>query len=300
VTTNIEHSVRARLQNYARSSHRPFQEVLQFYGLERFLYRFSRSGYSEKFLLKGALMLRVWGAEESRPTRDIDLLSHVGNEIGGLENIIRDACGIPVEDDGLLFDHETVTGAIIKEHADYQGARVKFTGFLNKTRIPMQIDIGFGDVVHPAAKEQFYPTLLEFPAPQLRMYPRETVIAEKFEAIVSLATANSRMKDFFDIWLLSRQFHFDGSVLSDAIARTFRNRGTEVEVEPVGLTSSFTTSETARIPWAAFLRKSNLESKASTLEEIRKPLREFLLPVAAAVAEGRKFDKKWSPPGPWR
>ena len=297
---NMEESVRTRLKNEARTSGRPFQEVLQYYGLERFLYRLSQTSYSEKFLLKGALMLRVWGAAESRPTRDIDLLGYLDNEIDLLESIVRETCQISVQDDGLVFDSETVSGKTIKEQADYEGVRVTFAGFLGRTRIPMQIDIGFGDAVYPAAEKRRYPTLLEFPAPTLRMYPRETVVAEKFEALVKLGTINSRMKDFFDIWLLSRQFDFDGRTLADAFMRTFENRRTNIEAEPVGLTTEFTTSETVRLPWIAFLRNAGLKSAPSTLEEIREPLREYLLPVAAALAKDRTFDKKWIAPGPWR
>jgi len=190
--SNTEHSVRARLQNLARSSDRPFQEVLQYYGLERFLYRLSQSPYAGRFLLKGALMLRVWGAADVRPTRDIDLLGFVDNDIPPLVDIMKEACEIGVVDDGLQFEASTVVGKRIKEGADYQGVRIKFTAFLGKTRIPMQIDLGFGDVVHPAPLEQPYPTLLEFPAPQLRMYPREALVAEKFEAILNLGTTVQR------------------------------------------------------------------------------------------------------------
>lgn len=147
MTTNVAASVRARLANRARESQRPFQEVLQYYGLERFLYRFSRTHHSSQFLLKGALMLRVWGAPGSRPTRDIDLLGYVNNDITNLEAIARQACDISVEDDGLHFDPSTVAGARIKEEAEYEGVRLKFTGFLENARIPMQLDIGFGDEV---------------------------------------------------------------------------------------------------------------------------------------------------------
>ncbi len=228
MTRNVAASVRARLANVARESRRPFQEVLQYYGLERFLYRFSRTEHRSHFLLKGALMLRVWAAPETRPTRDIDLLGFVKNDIEYLEAIVREACN---------FDAASVTGERIKEDADYEGIRIRFTGLLENARIPMQIDIGFGDAVYPAAREISYPTILNCPAPSLRMYPRETVVAEKLEAIVFLGTVNSRMKDFYDIWLLARQFEFSGTDLATAIGKTFEKRGTALDPNPIALTS---------------------------------------------------------------
>lgn len=299
MTKNIAVSVRARLSNKARESGRPFQELLQYYGLERFLYRLSRSEHAERFLLKGALMLRVWGAPSSRPTRDIDLLGFLDNEIATLEGIMRDACDIEVDDDGLRFDAASVAGQRIKEDADYAGVRIKFVGHLEKARIPMQIDVGFGDVVHPRPQEQDYPTILDLPAPRLRMYPRETVVAEKFEAMVYLGTLNSRFKDFFDIWLLSRSFDFDGIDLAAAFQKTFAHRGTALSVDPVALTPAFTTTYNTQKQWAAFVKRANLGEATATFDQIREPLREFLLPVASALTAGESFSRRWSAPGPW-
>ena len=160
----------------------------------------------------------------------VRFLGFVENEVEGLEAIVREACQEDVDDDGLHFDGETVAGERIKEDADYEGVRMRFTGFLENARIPMQMDVGFGDVVHPSARESSYPTILNFPAPRLRMYPRETVVAEKLEAMVFLGTVNSRMKDFYDIWLLARQFEFSGTDLAVAIARTFAKRGTALDM----------------------------------------------------------------------
>jgi len=299
VTRNVAASVRARLTNVARESRRPFQEVLQYYGLERFLYRFSRTEHRSRFLLKGALMLRVWAAPETRPTRDIDLLGFVKNDIAYLEAIIRDACNFEVEDDGLNFDAASVTGERIKEDADYEGIRIRFAGLLEKARIPMQIDIGFGDAVYPTAQEMSYPTILNFPAPSLRMYPRETVVAEKLEAMVFLGTVNSRMKDFYDIWLLAQRFEFSGTDLAVAIARTFAKRGTALDANPIALTEAFTNAEATRNQWAAFLRRSNLVDTPATLEEIREPLRRFLIPVVDAITKDQEFTGTWPVGGPW-
>ena len=299
MSSNLAASVRARLSNQAKEKKRPFQELLQYYGIERFLYRFSQSQHSSRFLLKGALMLRVWGAPGSRPTRDIDFLGYVDNEIETLESVVREVCTVDVEEDGVRFDAATVVGERITEDADYEGVRIRFTGFLEKARIPMQIDVGFGDVVHPGSEQKDYPTILNFPAPRLRVYPRETVVAEKFEAMVYLGTVNTRMKDFFDIWLLARQFDFDGAELARAIGKTFDNRGTELDPNPVALTAVFAKAENTQKQWAAFVRRSKLADAPATLEEIREPLRQFLVPVATAVAEGRDFTDRWGAPGPW-
>ena len=199
MSENVAASVRARLANQARAGGRPFQEILQYYGLERFLYRLSKSEYRERFILKGALMLRVWDAPMTRPTRDIDFLGYTENSIDSLENMIRAICALEVEDDGLDFDPQGVKGERIKEDADYSGVRIKFSGLLEWAKIPMQLDIAFDDVVYPTIDESAYPSLLSYPAPILRMYPRETVVAEKFQAMVYLGTINSRMKDFYDI-----------------------------------------------------------------------------------------------------
>lgn len=300
MTSNIAASVRARLTNRAKASHRPFQEVLQHYGLERLLYRLAQSPHRSRFLLKGALLLNAWNAPVSRPTRDIDLLGYAENDIAPLEQMFRDVCEVAVVDDGLRFDATTLVGSRIKEDADYQGVRLTFVAFLEKARIPMQIDIGFGDVVNPSAEERDYPTLLDFPAPHLRMYPRETVVAEKFEAMVQLGTLNTRMKDFFDLWLLASRFDFTGAELAQAIEKTFANRGTQLDAEPVALTPAFTASANTQKQWAAFVKRSQLETAPQTLDEVRELLRSFLLPVATTVLAAQVFSARWSAPGPWQ
>ena len=300
MTANLAASARSRLANRARSSHRPFQEVLQHYGLERLLYRLAQSPHRTRFLLKGALLLNAWNAPVSRPTRDIDLLGYAENDVAAMEAIFREICNLTVADDGLRFDASTLVGRQIKEDADYQGVRITFVAFLENARIPVQIDIGFGDVVHPGAEERDYPTLLDLPAPHLRMYPRETAIAEKFEAMVNLGTLNSRMKDFFDIWLLARQFNFTGADVPLAIERTFENRGTPLETEPVALTPSFTGAEGTQKQWAAFVKRSHLDSAPKTLDETRELLRQFLLPVATAIVSKQVFSAHWAAPGPWQ
>lgn len=168
---NLTASVRGKLQNKSVGINRSFSEILQYYGMERFLYRFSKSEYAEKFILKGALMFTVWDVPERRTTRDIDFLGRYDNQVEKIEAVIREVCIQKVIEDGLVFDAQSVKGQKIKEDADYEGVRIKFLGFLEKSRIPMQINVGFGDVIEPKAQPITYPTLLDFPKPHLRGYP---------------------------------------------------------------------------------------------------------------------------------
>jgi hypothetical protein len=295
---NLQASVHARLAERARKDGRPFQELLEYFAMERFLYRLSTSPHADRFVLKGALMLRVWEAPAARPTRDIDLLGRMDNSPESLARVFAEVCEAEVEPDGLVFKATTVKAIRIKEDADYHGVRVRFQGLLGRAKIAMQIDVGFGDVVVPAAKAISYPTLLEFPAPRLKGYPRETVVAEKFEAMVKLGTLNSRMKDFFDIWLMARKLDFDGAVLARAVTSTFRNRKTAIDPAPVALSPAFTDSPTAEAQWRAFVRRGKLAQAPERLGDVATALAEFLLPVAAGcIAE--KFEKTWKARGPW-
>jgi hypothetical protein len=296
---DIAASVRQRLLNQARTANRPFQEVLQYFAMERFLYRLSQSPHAKKFILKGALMFAVWKGPVSRPTKDIDFLGRMDNSVDAVVPIIRDVCNQAVEPDGLVFDADSVAGTLIREDADYSGVRVTFRATIENARIPMQIDVGFGDVVTPAARRTDYPTILELPAPTLLAYNRETMVAEKFEAMVKLGELNSRMKDFFDIWLVSRQFDFDGVALANAVSRTFANRGTAIELLPIALSDEFGNNPAKRAQWAGFVRKFKLNNLPSNLTEIVEELGVFLSPVAAAVSVSTPFKKMWRAPGPW-
>jgi len=236
---NIAASIRQRLLDKARETGRPFNELLQYFAMERFLYRLSRSPYANKFVLKGALMLIVWEAPLSRPTMDIDLLGRIDNSIETIVEVTRQICRHEVEPDGIVFDVTGIEAENIAEDADYEGIRVRFRGSLDTARFIIQLDIGFGDIVIPSPEPASYPTLLDLPAPRIRGYSRESTIAEKFEAMVKLGILNSRMKDFFDIWLMLRQFDFEGPILAEAISKTFSTRGTNIQSEPIALTNSF-------------------------------------------------------------
>jgi hypothetical protein len=223
---NIEASIRAQLQNKAKETNRPFSEVLQYYAMERFLYRFSRSEYADKFILKGSLMFTAWQIPERRTILDIDLLGYYSNEVKIIEGIMADICSLEVVADGLVFDSKTLHGQKIKEDMDYEGVRLKFLGFLERSRIPMQVDIGFGDIIHQGCSSINYPVILDLPGPVLMGYSIESVVSEKFEAIVKLGSLNSRMKDFYDIWITMRRFNFNGLQLAEALKKTFKHRNT--------------------------------------------------------------------------
>ena len=261
-------SVRQRLLNKARESNRPFNELLQYYAMERFLFRLGVSEHARKFVLKGALVFTAWGAPVSRPTMDIDLLGRTDNAIDEIVAIIKDICTTGVEPDGLEFDAETVKAERIAEDADYEGIRVTFRGHLGTARMRIQLDIGFGDVIIPCALQIQYPTILEMSPPHIQCYSREAIIAEKFEAITKLGIINSRMKDFYDIWFLSRMYEFDGEVLSTAIAKTFACRNTEIQSATVAFTDASAQDTTKQMQWKAFIRKNRIEDVPAQLDEV--------------------------------
>ena len=298
---NIEASVRAKLTNKAEETHRPFSEILQYYAMERFLYRLSQTDHVDKFILKGALMFTVWQVPLRRTTMDIDLLGRLENQIPKIESIIKDACRQNVAADGLLFDVATVKCQKIKEGADYEGVRVKLMGFLEKARISMQIDVGFGDAIYPKPKMIDYPVILDFPKPHLKGYPIETVIAEKFEAMVKLGSANSRMKDFYDLWLLMRQFDFEGKSLAASIEKTFAHRKTAMPDKPPFFAEEIYNEKSNRQAlWSTFLTKSKIKNAPVTLSEVAKLIEAFLEKPIQELAQKKSFDGKWKAPGPWR
>ena len=279
VVKNMSASVRQRLLNYAKASGRPFAEVLQYYAMERFLYRLSASPHIETFTLKGALLMTAWQAPISRPTMDIDLLGRTDNDVDTVVTLMRDISQSTVADDGIAFDLASFTGEAIQEDADYSGVRTRFIGQVHGARVHMQIDIGFGDVMTPGPETLTYPTILDFPAPKLFGYSRETVVAEKLQALVQLRMFNTRMKDYFDLWLLSRQSELDKEVMATAIKRTFANRGMEIDPSPIGLSSAFGDDPTKQLQWSAFLKRARLTEVPTSLSEIIEELRKFFRPV---------------------
>jgi len=296
---NIAASIRQRLLNKAKETGRPFSELLQYFAMERLLYRLSKSRYADNFVLKGALMLTVWEAPLTRPTMDIDLLGRIDNSIETIVEVTREICLQEVEPDGIDFDIATIEAERIAEDADYEGIRVRFRGSLDTARILMQLDIGFGDIVIPPPEPMRYPTLLDLPAPQFRGYSKESTIAEKFEAMVKLGILNSRMKDFFDIWLMSRQFDFDGATLAEAISKTFSTRGTSIQPKPIALTNSFAEDTAKAVQWRGFIRKNRLKNVPQNFAEVITAIAAFLTPIAEQLAADRVFKATWKASGTW-
>lgn len=272
MSRNLAASVRARLKNHADEAKQDFNLVLTRYGLERLLYRLSVSTQSSSFLLKGALLFSLWYDTPHRPTRDADLLGFEPDDIASAVATFREICAIEVED-GITFDPKSVKGEQIRKDAGYGGVRIDLQATLDGARIMLQVDIGFGDVVTPAPEQISYPVILDDqPAPQLRAYPKYTVVAEKFEALCKLGMANSRMKDYFDLWVLLRAGDLDPKQLRSAIEATFARRGTALPTTtPVGLDRTFAQDQAKNAQWTAFLKRNRLEG-ASLAEVIAEVL----------------------------
>ena len=296
---NIPASVHRSLLNKARAEGVPFNELTQYYVLERFLYRMGRSPYGDRFILKGGLMFAVWQAPLSRPTRDVDLLETGYPSTEDIAAIIRSICETEVPDDGLRFDVEGLKVTSTREQDLYDGLRVRLTAYLGNARYPVQMDIGFGDVVVPEPVSIRFPTLLDFPAPQLLGYSRESAIAEKVHALVRWGTQTSRIRDFYDIWLLSQTADFDGLILSEAIQKTFTRRQTPIVGRLSALAPDPDASDRMQRQWQAFLRGSRIADAPGQLSAAMHQLDVFLTPVLAALAENRSFRLRWPAPGPW-
>lgn len=300
MTSNIAQSVHQRLLNLAREQGRPFQELLQHYTLERFLYRLGQSPYVDRFVLKGALMFRVWEGPLSRPTRDVDLLGRLNHSVENLVAVVREICAQEVpQDDGLVFHEDSVEGEAIVEAAQYSGVRVRFLVTLGRARVPLHADVGFGDTVVPGPVSIHLPTLLDFPPPVLQGYSRESAIAEKLQAMVYLGEINSRMKDFYDIWLLASRFAFDGATLAEAIQATFVRRSTTLPAVPLALSEAFAVRHDKQTQWRAFVHRQVPDGVVPSFEEIVAEIRGFLLPVIGALVDGEVFEGRWASGGPW-
>jgi hypothetical protein len=296
---NIQASIHQRLLNVSKQSGRAFNDVAMYYAIERFLYRLSRSPHAEQFVLKGGLLLRVWNTPATRVTRDIDLLGKLDNDPAHIRMVVGDLCRVAVDDDGLSFDAESVTTERIAEDADYEGVRALFRGRFGKMPLAMQIDFGFSDVVTPNPEPITYPSLLDHPPAEMLAYNRETVIAEKYEAMVKLGELNSRMKDFFDIFVLAQNYGFEGETLSHAIAQTFAQRGTTVESDPACFGDAFAGSAVKIQQWKGFLKTNRVDQAPPQFTEVVVFVASFIQPVTAALAANQTFTAQWPAGGQW-
>ena len=285
---NLAASVRQRLLNVAKQRGDAFDLILARYALERLLYRMSVSPHRERFLLKGALLFAVWGVDGHRPTRDADLLGFGGSDPTALAEVFREICVVPC-DDGITFDPDSVAAAPIAEEKVYPGVRVTLRAELAGARIPVQIDVGFGDAVTPEPESVIYPVLLDAPAPKLRAYPVATVVAEKFHAMTVLGTGNSRMKDFHDLRVIAARFEIETGLLAKAITATFARRKTPLpEGAPVALGAEFAADKAKRAQWAAFLRRNRLDDKRYSLEECQAAIATLVLPALKIARDKRQ------------
>lgn len=287
---NMAASVATKLLKISKDKGRNYNEVLVYYGIERFLARLATSKFKSKFVLKGAMALHVLNNELARATRDIDFLAFETNDPEKMKAVVKKICEIEIED-GVVFDTNSLTTEIIKEDAEYQGVRVSFMGKLEKAEIPLQIDIGVGDTIVPHPEDLNFPVMLG-DAFNLKIYPKETVVAEKLQAMVALDMLNSRMKDFFDIWFLATNFEFDGELLQKAIIATFKNRNTELVELPTALTEKFYSDKNKKLQWAAF-RKRIGSAAPESLEEVCGVIKGFVGEILRVSVGGGKFEGRW-------
>ena len=297
---NVAASARQRLLNLSKSIGADYNQLLIRYAIERFLYRLSVSAHRDAFILKGAMLFAVWEGSPHRPTQDLDLLGFGDRSLDRLASVFREVCAIAVENDGWTFDPATVEAEEIRTVAEYGGVRVRVTAKLGGAVVRMQTDIGFGDAVTPAATHASYPSLLGLPAPQLRTYPRETVVAEKLEAIVKLGMLNTRHKDYYDLRHLANHFDFGGDLLVRAIAATFARRGTPLPAEiPIGLTPAFAEDPVKQAQWSAFGRRMG-EKNVPPLPDVVGEVERFIAAPLLAAAFSEQMSSSWVPPGPWK
>jgi predicted nucleotidyltransferase component of viral defense system len=296
---NIAESVRARLLNLSKQRGDEFQLTLANYVIERFLYRLGRSPLRDRFVLKGAVLFRVWMGQSHRPTKDLDLLGNGSSELSEVAQAIREVCLVDA-DDGLVFDLDAIQAERIREDAEYEGVRIRIRAELAAAQIPLQIDVGFGDAVTPEPSLTAVPSMLGMDPPQVLAYPRETVVAEKLHAMVILDISNTRMKDFYDLWFLSQSWPFQMIALSNAIRATFECRKTLLPVTaPLALTRGFHSDEQKSLQWTAFLKRLRLDSTTPALDEIGEAIKRFIEAPLAEAREGTTVEKVWSVSGSW-
>ncbi|KAF6509686.1 Abortive infection protein AbiGII [Geobacillus stearothermophilus] len=291
---NIPASVGERLKNIAKQSGKTFDFILLLYFQERLLYRLSISHYRDQFVLKGGLFLFSLTQFKSRPTKDIDFLARqISNDIQYIKTAFESICALATEEDGVEFDVKGITAERIKEGADYEGIRIKIPAALGKIKKQLQLDIGFGDVVIPKPQEMQYPTLLNMKPPEIRVYSTYSVIAEKFEAMISLSVVNSRMKDFYDVFMLLSTENFDGRVLWEAIFETFQRRRTNLEKEHPVFSPSFAEDESRNKQWKAFLQRTGIKEDLQ-FPFVMEKIRDFLFPVYESILKENEYWKMWN------
>lgn len=295
---NVQASVLAKLRNLNVPGAADYNLVLTRYCAERFIFRLSSSAHADQFVLKGATLFWFWRQQYFRSTRDVDFLGFGESTPGTLARVFVALCDIACEEDGVRFDPQSVEANEIREDLIYGGTRIKLTAYIGTVCVPLRFDVGFGDAITPAAQTAVMPVLLPMPAAELKIYPQETVVAEKLEALVKLGMGNSRLKDYYDLWVLATQFTFTGPLLAQAVRATFDRRETELPKQlPLGLTDEFALDAAKKTQWQAFKRKSSAVDAPDELSVVLEIVRPFLWPLIQAARDQQEFDGAWSGPG---
>jgi predicted nucleotidyltransferase component of viral defense system len=295
---NVVASVLARLRNHSKSSGAPFQQVLQQYAIERFLYRISKSKHAQSVILKGALLLKTIGIPSARPTMDIDMLRKGNADQASLMDLVKDCAALKVEADGLTFLADSVMAEEIAKDSEYKGTRILMDARMDNVRLKIQIDFGVGDVMVPGPRMIEYPVFLGSDAILLLAYPVESAIAEKLQAMVALGDANSRMKDFYDVWICSNHLDFNMDMLLKAIDATFKNRETPVPAQEFeALTTNFV--ERHGVQWNAFVKKVGEDELTDAFDKIVEDLKIFVIPVLISLARSEKLMQQWKAGKGW-
>jgi Nucleotidyl transferase AbiEii toxin, Type IV TA system len=294
---NMAVSARARLTNRARERKENAQLLMTRYVIERLLWRLSVSDYRKLFVLKGAMLFSLWTPTPYRATGDLDLLGFGNNDPDQVAGLFREIMAIAA-DDGIAFQPDTIVAAAARAEDEYAGVRLDFLAELAGARLPIHVDIGFGDAITPGAQDIDYPSLLDLPEPKLRAYPPETVVAEKFQAMTALGMINTRLKDFFDLWAIANTFAFEGPVLAEAIAATFARRETSLPTEPpLALTPAFAEAKQAQ--WTAFLKRTEISLAPEPFPEIQAQIVALVMSPALSLAKGETFEARWPAGGAW-
>jgi hypothetical protein len=298
---NIAASVRARLLAGAQKRKEDFNLTLQRYAAERFLYRLGASQHREQFVLKGAMLFALWGASFYRATRDVDLAGYTEDDAGKVISIVQEICTVACPEDGITFLPASVRAESIRDEGEYHGFRVRLEATLEAARITLQIDIGLGDAVNPAPQDVRYPVLLDAPAPNIRAYPQEAVVAEKFHTMVLHGERTTRFKDFYDLYVLANRFPFDGPQLAGSVAATFERRRTPItSVQSAALSTEFFSNDTRATQWRTYLDRNALPGAPADFTAVGATLTGFLGPVWTALGSGEDFTQYWDSGGPWR
>lgn len=298
--TNLGASTRQRLLNLAKARGEDFDLVLTRFALERLLYRLSRSPHADRFVLKGAMLIAVWLPDAFRATRDLDLLGRGDGSPERAKAVFEDLCRVAVEPDGIEFDPATVRANLIREDQRYLGTRVKLEARIAGAVIGLQVDVGYGDAVVPPPATIEYPSLLHLPPPRVKAYSRYGVVAEKLQAAVELGLANSRLKDFFDLFMLASRFDFHGPQLVAAIRATFSRRSVTISAEsPAALTTRFSEAPEKVAQWNGFLKRSRVRIEVPAFPAAVDAVARFALEPLDAARIASEFPRRWAPGGPW-